>query len=128
MTEGLHGQWQADVLPKSPIGKAVTYALNQWRALNVYVDVGMLDIDNNSVERVLRMVAIGRKNWLFAGSEAGAERATIIYSLAASCKLNGIDPFKYFRAVLAAVSTHPISRIDEVLPSKWKSHRQVPAD
>ena len=128
MIEGPLGQWHSDVLPKSPIGKAVTYAINQWQALNVYVDVGMLDIDNNSVERVLRMVAIGRKNWLFAGSEAGAQRAAIIYSLVASCKLNGIDPFKYFRAVLAAVSVHPISRIDELLPSNWKSHRQLPAE
>ena len=66
------------------------------------------------------MVVIGRKNYMFAGSEAGAWRAAVIYSLVASCKLNDIDPFKYFRDVLARVSTHPADRIDELLPSEWK--------
>ena len=66
------------------------------------------------------MVVIGRKNYLFAGSEAGAWRAAIIYSLVASCKLNGIDPFRYFRDVLVRVSTHPADKIDELLPSEWK--------
>ena len=66
------------------------------------------------------MVVIGRKNYLFAGSEAGAWLAAIIYSLVASCKLNGIDPFKYFQDVLARVSTHPANKIDELLPSEWK--------
>jgi transposase len=66
------------------------------------------------------MVAIGRKNYLFAGSEAGAKRAAILYSLVASCKLNGIDPFAYFRDVLARISTHPANTIDELLPSHWK--------
>ena len=103
-----------------PIGKAVTYSLNQWEALNRYVDDPMLDIDNNLSERTLRMVVIGRKNYMFAGSEAGAWRAAIIYSLVASCKLNEIDPFRYFRDVLARVSTHPAAKIDELLPSEWK--------
>jgi hypothetical protein len=108
------------VLPKSPMGKAITYSLNQWDALNRYVDDPMLDIDNNLSERTLRMVVIGRKNYLFAGSEAGAKRAAIIYSLVASCKLNEIDPFGYFKDVLAGVSTHPADKIDELLPGEWK--------
>ena len=113
-------EYKNQVLPKSPIGKAITYSLNQWEALNRYLGDPMLDIDNNLSERTLRMVVIGRKNYLFAGSEAGAWRAAIIYSLVACCKLNGIDPFRYFRDVLARVSTHPADKIDELLPSEWK--------
>lgn len=112
--------WSIEVVPKSPIGQAVSYARGQWKALNQYIDDGDLDIDNNLAERVLRIVAIGRKNWLFAGSDAGAERAAIIYSLIASCKLCEIDPFEYLRDVLDCVSTHPASRIAELAPSGWK--------
>ena len=113
-------EYKNQVLPKSPIGKAITYSLNQWDALNRYVDDPMLEIDNNLSERTLRMVVIGRKNYMFAGSEAGAWRAAIIYSLVASCKLNGIDPFRYFRDVLSRVSIHPADKIDELLPGEWK--------
>jgi transposase len=111
--------WSIEVLPKSPIGQAVSYVRGQWRALNRFTEDGDLDIDNNLAERVLRIVAIGRKNWLFAGSDAGAERAAIIYSLIASCKLCDIDPFVYLRDVLYRVSTHPASRIVELTPSGW---------
>jgi hypothetical protein len=113
-------EYRGQVLPKSPMGKAITYASNQWEALIRYVENPMLDIDNNLSERTLRMVVIGRKNYMFAGSESGAWRAAIIYSLVASCKLNGIDPFVYFRDVLEKVSTHPANKIDELLPSNWK--------
>jgi len=102
------------------MGKAITYSMNQWDALLRYSEDPILEIDNNLSERVLRMVCIGRKNYLFAGSEAGAKRAANIYSLVASCKLNGIDPFKYFRDVLSRVSSHPAEKIDELLPSNWK--------
>ena len=113
-------QYKKEVLPKNPIGKAVTYSLNQWEALNRYIGNPMLEIDNNIAERTLRMVVIGRKNYLFAGSEAGAERAAIIYSLVASCKSNGHDPFAYFNDVLRKVSIHPADKIDELLPCNWK--------
>ena len=113
-------EYKNQVLPKSPIGKAIVYSLNQWEALNRYIDDPMLEIDNNLSERTLRMVVIGRKNYLFAGSEAGAQRAAIIYSLVASCKLHDIDPFRYFQDVLTRVSTHPANKIDELLPSEWK--------
>ncbi|MBN2377396.1 MAG: transposase domain-containing protein, partial [Sedimentisphaerales bacterium] len=86
-----------------------------------YIDDPILAIDNNLSERTLRMVAIGRKNWMFAGSEAGAERAAIIYSLVASCKLNSLDPFAYFRDVLEKVTTYPANKIDDLLPSNWKN-------
>ena len=114
-------EWKDLVLPKSPTGKAITYAMNQWPALMRYIDDPILAIDNNLSERTLRMVAIGRKNWMFAGSEAGAERAAIIYSLVASCKLNNLDPFAYFRDVLEKVTTCPASKIDDLLPSNWKN-------
>ena len=112
--------WSIEVLPKSPIGQAVGYARGQWIALNRYTEDGDLDIDNNLAERVLRIVALGRKNWLFAGSDAGAERAAIIYSLVASCKLCEIDPFEYLRDVLDRISTHPASKIAKLIPSGWK--------
>lgn len=113
--------WSIEVLPKSPIGQAVSYARGQWNALNQYLDDGNLDIDNNLAERVLRTVAIGRRNWMFAGSDAGAERAAVIYSLVATCKLCHIDPFAYLRDILDRVSTHPASRIAELTPSGWQS-------
>ena len=122
LLEQLHDHltaWQPQVLPKTPIGKAVTYSLNQWEALNRYTQDPILSIDNNLAERTLRMVALGRKNWLFAGSERGAQRAAVIYSLVASCKLCGHDPYVYFRDVLGKISTHPSHRIDELLPSHW---------
>jgi hypothetical protein len=113
-------EYKDQVLPKSPMGKAMGYALNQWEALMRYTDDPRLHIDNNISERALRMVVIGRKNYLFAGSEAGAQRAAIIYSLVASCKLHQIDPFAYFADVLKRVSTHPAGKIDELLPGEWK--------
>jgi hypothetical protein len=121
-------EYKDQVLPKGPMGKAITYALNQWEALNRYIDNPILDIDNNLSERTLRMVCLGRKNYMFAGSEAGAERAAIIYSLVASCKLNGHDPFAYFNDVLRKVSTHPANKIDELLPSNWDLLQSKPED
>ena len=113
--------WSIEVLPKSPMGQAVGYARGQWEALNQYLHDSDLDIDNNLSERVLRTVAIGRRNWMFAGSDAGAERAAVIYSLIATCKLCHVDPFAYLRDVLDRISTHPASRIAELTPLGWKS-------
>jgi len=110
-----------EVLPKSPMGQAVGYARGQWIALNRYLEDGILDIDNNLSERTLRMVVLGRKNWLFAGHDNGGHRAAIIYSLVASCKLCKIDPFAYLQDVLDRVSTHPASRCDELTPVLWKA-------
>lgn len=109
-----------EVLPKSPLGQAIGYARGQWKALNRYLENGILDIDNNLSERTLRMVVIGRKNWLFAGHDTGGHRAAIIYSLIASCKLCKIDPFAYLRDVLDRVSTYPASGISDLLPANWK--------
>ncbi len=92
-----------------------------------YLSDGDLDIDNNAAERALRMVAIGRKNWMFAGSDAGGQRAAIIYSLVASCKLSQIDPFAYLRDVIERVSTHPARHIVALTPRgvKESSHNAV---
>jgi len=110
----------AFALPKSPIGDAIRYTLSNWAALKRYLDDGRLKIDNNDSERTLRSVVIGRKNWLFAGSDEGGRRAAIIYSLVATCKRHGIDPFVYFRDVLVRVSSHPASDIKALFPQNWK--------
>ena len=101
---------------KSDTALAVRYALGRWEALLRYLDDGGIEIDNNAAERALRVVALGRKNYLFAGSDAGGERAAAIYSLIGTAKLNGIDPEAYLREVLARIADHPINRIDELLP------------
>jgi transposase len=95
---------------------AVRYALGRWETLLRFVDDGPIEIDNNAAERALRTVALGRKNYLFAGSDAGGERATAIYSLIGTAKLNGIDPEAYLRDVLARIADHPVNRIDDLLP------------
>lgn len=113
-------QWMENTLrqlsPKSQTAGAIRYALTRWRALTRYVDDGRLEIDNNTAERALRAVALGRKNYLFAGSDAGGERAAAMYSLIGSAKLNGFDPERYLRTVLARINDHPINRINELLP------------
>jgi transposase len=102
--------------PESEIAAAIRYSLSRWRALTRYIDYGRLEMDNNSAERALRVVALGRKNYLFAGSDTGGERAAAIYSLINSAKLNGLDPEHYLRTVLARIPEHPISRIADLLP------------
>jgi transposase len=101
---------------KSDTALAVRYALGRWEALMRYCDDGHIEIDNNAAERALRTVALGRKNYLFAGSDAGGERAATVYSLIGSAKLNGIDPQAYLRDVLTRIADHPVNRIDELLP------------
>jgi hypothetical protein len=113
-------QWLEETLGKlsrkSDTAMAVRYALSRWKALLRYCDDGRIEIDNNAAERSLRTVALGRKNYLFAGSDAGGERAAAIYSLIGSAKLNGLDPEAYLRNVLSRIADHSINRIDELLP------------
>lgn len=101
---------------KSETAAAIRYALSHWRALTRYVDDGLLEIDNSAAERALRAVALGRKNFLFCGSNSGGQRAAAIYSLVGSAKLNGLDPERYLRQVLNRIAEHPVNRIDELLP------------
>ncbi|HVS17118.1 MAG TPA: IS66 family transposase [Planctomycetota bacterium] len=110
-------------LPKSPLGKAVAYALNLWTELTRYVEDGRLAIDNNTVERAMRGVAVGRKNWLFCGSEAGGQHAAVIYSLIETAKRHGIDPFEYLRDLIERLPTHPVERMIELTPRAWKLER-----
>jgi transposase len=119
LLESLH-EWLQSALTKlstkSDTAAAVKYALGHWQALTRFCDDGRLEIDNNAAERALRVVALGRKNYLFAGSDAGGERAAAIYSLLGTAKLNGIDPEAYLRQVLERIADHPINRIAELLP------------
>jgi len=106
----------SQVSRKSAMAEAIRYALARWSALIRYCDVGCLEIDNNAAERALRCVALGRKNYLFAGSDAGGERAASLYSLLGTATLNGLDPQAYLTFVLQRIASHPINRVDELLP------------
>jgi len=116
----------AQVSTKSALAMAVRYALTRWTALTRYRDDGHIEIDNNAAERALRAVALGRKNYLFAGSDAGGQRAAAIYSLIGTAKLNGLDPEAYLREVLARIADHPINRIEELLPWRLGVESQPP--
>lgn len=115
---------RAAALPKSPLGAAITYATNQWDALKRYVEGGELAIDNNAAERALRGVAVGRKNWLFWGSDAGGRTAAVLTSFTATCKRHGIDPWAYLADVLACLPSHPADRVAELLPDAWAQARR----
>jgi len=123
-------QWMDKTLrslsTKSETAGAIRYALSHWRALTRYVDDGLLEIDNNSAERALRAVAIGRKNYLFMGADSGGQRAASHYSLIGTAKLNGLDPAFYLRTILATIAEHPINRIEELLP--WNIAASLQAD
>ncbi len=122
-------QWFEETLAKlsrkSDTAMAVRYALGRWEALMRFCDDGRIEIDNNAAERALRVVALGRKNFLFAGSDGGGESAAAIYSLIGTAKLNGIDPESYLRNVLSRISEHPIKRIEELLPWNVAASLQV---
>ena len=112
--------------PNGVLAGAIRYALARWPALCRFLDDGRLDLDNNPVERAIRPVALGRKNHLFAGSDAGGDRWATVCSLIATAKLNGVDPFAYLKDVLARMATgHPMSRLDELLPWAWKPEGSV---
>jgi hypothetical protein len=111
---------------KSETAGAIRYALPRWRALTRYVDDGLLEIDNNAAERSLRPVVLGRKNYLFMGSDSGGERAASLYSLIATAKLNGLDPEFYLRLLLTRIAEHPINRIEELRP--WNVIASLPTD
>jgi transposase len=111
---------QPDVLPKSPAGAAVRYALNQWKALTRFLQDGELEIDNGATERANRDIAIGRNNWTFLGSDEGGRTAAVLRSFIATCKRCGVEPWAWFQDVLARISTHSIARLSELLPHRWQ--------
>ena len=111
------------VLPKSRLGGAIDYAFGQWEWLQTYIHDGRVEIDNNSCERAMRKVAVGRKNWLFAGSVQGGHNAAILYSVIETCARLGINPHLYLTDVLVRVGTHPQSRVAELTPRGWAAAR-----
>jgi transposase len=116
-------QERPSVLPKSPIGQAIAYALRHWQALTRYLDDGFLDIDNNVAERALRHIAIGRKNWLFAGRAGGARTAAILFSVTSTCQRHGVDAFAYVRDLLERLAHEPQPRAEllrDWLPDRWR--------
>jgi len=114
----LHATVRREGSRKSELAGAIGYTLSLWTALTRYADDGRIEMDNNAAERELRAVALGRKNYLFAGSDAGGERAAAFYSLIGSAKLNGLDPEAYLREVFTRIAEHPINRIADLLP--WR--------
>jgi len=110
---------RARLSKNSDTTKAINYSLNRWHAFARFLDDGRLCMSNNAAERELRTVALGRKNWTFAGSDEGGRRAAAIYSLIATAKLNDIDPQAWLADVLARLPDHPANRIHELLPWNW---------
>lgn len=115
--------WMMDVyrqvLPQSTIGKAIGYSLKRWDKLCLYTTDARLQIDNNLVENAIRPVAIGRKNYLFAGSHNGARRAAMLYSFLGTCKINNISPFEWLRDILSRIPSHSVNKLEELLPNNW---------
>jgi len=106
----------ATISGRSELAKAIRYARSRWTALTRYLDDGTLEISNNAAERAIRPLALGRKNYLFAGSDAGGERAAAVCTLVETAKLNGLDPEAYLREVIGRIADHPINRIAQLLP------------
>ena len=122
----LHGwleQEREAVLPRSPLGSAISYALHNWEALTRYSTDGDLSIDNNAAERAIRPLAVGRKNYLFFGSDAGGRSGAVLYSVVASAQRHGLDPFVYLRDVLTTIGSTPLSKLEQYLPDRWKARQ-----
>jgi transposase len=111
----------SEISAKSTLARAIRYALSRWDALTRYTSDGRLEMTNNAAERAIRPLVLGRKNYLFAGSDSGGIRAAKMYTLIETAKLNGLDPEAYLRDILARIADHPINRIDELLPWTWKA-------
>jgi transposase len=114
-------QQYVQVLPKSAIGKALAYSMERWHKLSLYITDGRLKIDNNAVENSIRPVALGRKNYLFAGSHEAAKRSGMLYSLLGTCKMHGIEPYGWLKAVLQQIADHPINKVHELLPHRYQA-------
>jgi hypothetical protein len=122
--EWLEAQPQ-EALPKSPMGEAIGYALNNWTALVRYTEAGFLAIDNNTAEREMKRVAIGRKNWLTVGSARGGQTAAVLFSLTSTCKRLGVEPWAYLQDVLTRLPTTPAVHLGDLLPDHWRVTRRA---
>ena len=119
------GAQRAEVLPKSPMGEAIGYALNNWSALIRYTEAGFLSIDNNVAEREMKRIAIGRKNWLFVGSERGGQTAAVLFSFTSTCQRLGVEPWSYLRDVLTRLPGLPADQVGALLPDRWEAARRA---
>ena len=119
-------KWR-QALPRSRIGKAMAYTLSNWESLICYLNDGRLEIDNNLVENAIRPTAIGKKNWLFIGHPDAGQRSAIIYTILATCKTHGIDPWEYLRDVLSKLPSMMITEIDQLVPANWIASRKQKA-
>jgi transposase len=117
-------QQRALLSTKNDTAKAINYLLNRWTAFTRFLDDGRVCLSNNAAERALRGIAIGRKNWTFAGSDAGGDRAAAIYTLIETCKMNDVDPQAWLADVLARLPDHPASQVADLLPWTWKAAQQ----
>jgi transposase len=118
-------QQYVQVLPKSLIGKAIAYSLERWERLSAYVEDGKLNIDNNPVENSIRPVALGRKNYLFAGSHEAAKRSGMLYSLLGTCKMHGIEPYTWLKDVLHRIADYPVNKVHDLLPHRYKEYSTI---
>ena len=118
------GAWMKEqyvqTLPKSAIRQALAYSIERWERLSRYTENGMLNIDNNPVENSIRPVALGRKNYLFAGSHEAAKRSGMLYSLLGTCKMHGIEPCGWLKDVLRQIADHPVNKVQDLLPHRYK--------
>jgi hypothetical protein len=118
---------RAEVLPKSPMGEAIGYALNNWSALARYTEAGFLAIDNNVSDREMKRIAIGRKNWLSIGSPRGGQTAAVLFSFTSTCQRLGVEPWAYLRDVLERLPSHPAGPLAELLPDEWQRRQPTAA-
>src|SRR5439155_58293 len=118
---------RAEVLPKSPLGEAIGYALNNWPALVRYTEAGFLAIDNNVAEREMKRIAIGRKNWLFVGSPQGGHTAAVLLSFTSTCQRLGVEPWAYLHDVLTRLPATPTGQLSDLLPDHWQAAQRAKA-
>jgi hypothetical protein len=122
-------QWlegeRPEVLPKSPMGEAIAYALNNWAALARYTEAGFLAIDNNAAEREMKRIAIGRKNWLSVGSPRGGQTAAVLLSFTSTCQRLGVEPWAYLQDVLTRLPAAPAGPLGAFLPDQWQATRRA---
>jgi hypothetical protein len=114
-----------DVLPKSPMGEAIGYALNNWAALVRYTEAGFLAIVNNVTESEMKWIVIGRKNWLSIGSPRGGQTAAVLFSFTSTCQRLGVEPWAYLQDLLTRLPTTPAGRLSDLLPDHWQAGRQA---
>ena len=116
---------QPRYLPQSPMGQAIGYALNQWPSLERFLEHGEVEIDNNLVENAIWPTAIGKKNWLFFGSEEAGQRSAVLYTLIANCRLHGVEPYTYLKDVLERLPKATNQTVAQLTPLNWKRARQT---